>query len=67
MTSPFRTEIEVEKVWSLLSPGTTCGALCATGMNREWFDVGRQICSAAVDEDAAEVVHEVILPANGAR
>jgi hypothetical protein len=36
-------------------------------MKRDGCDVGRQIFSAAVDDDEAEVVHEVILPADGAR
>jgi hypothetical protein len=36
-------------------------------MNWAGFDVGRQIFSAAADEVAAEVVHEVIRPADGTR
>jgi hypothetical protein len=42
-------------------------ALCATGTNWNESDVGRQIFSAAVDDDDAEVVHEVMVPAEGAR
>jgi hypothetical protein len=42
--------------------------LSATGTKSEGFDVGRQIFNLAVaGAVAAEVVHEVILPFEGAR
>jgi hypothetical protein len=66
--SPLWTRIEAGNVVSFAPAGIVLVRLCATGMNCDGFDVGRQIFSLAVPaEEPAEVVHEVILPVAGTR